>query len=92
MKDKDDEEGGTSVDSSEHQDEPVEDMAWDFHALQDSGHWCSPALPAIWDHYTKYNVEEPADLVGPEAIIEDRICYTPSVFQLTHHLAETKEI
>lgn len=47
IKNQGDEDYGLSVDSDEHKDESLEEVAWELHNLQDFGHQDTPALQAI---------------------------------------------
>lgn len=63
MEDKGDDDYGHSVVEDDSQDALAEEMAWDFHDLQDSVCLGTPALQTIRDLSTKYNLKEPAFLV-----------------------------
>lgn len=66
-------------------------MEWRFHDLQDYGRRGTPALQAIRDFCTKYNVNELADLVEAHSIIAHWIESILKIDKLTDQLAEMKE-
>lgn len=66
-------------------------MVYDFHNLQDSDRHGTPALQTVRDLCTKYNFQEPADLAGGQAILEDGISFISRVVDLTDQLAKTKK-
>lgn len=46
MKNQGDDDGGLSVDSDDHEDQPADDITLKFHYLQDSGHRGTSVLEA----------------------------------------------
>lgn len=73
MEDQGDDNDVFSVDCDEQEDDPVEEMAWNFHGLQDLDHQGTPALQAIRNLCTKYDIKEPSSMVDAQAVIGDRL-------------------
>lgn len=55
VEDQSDETDGDIFYIGEHNSEPLEEVAWEFHNLHESGHWGGPALQAICNLFTKYS-------------------------------------
>lgn len=68
------------------------EVEWRFGYLHDSSHRDTPALPAIRDLYTRFDVNKLSCLIDPQAIIKDWISFIPMVVELPDQLAETKNM
>lgn len=80
---------GHVVDSDENQDEPAEEMAWEFYELHDSSHPGTFSLEAIRDLCKLYNVKEPDDLIRAQALLNTG--YIPSLELLSSQFSSPRQ-
>lgn len=75
MEDPDSDKYVHGVDSDYIQDEPVDDMAWNFHHLHGSDYRAVSLSQVIRKFCQRNNVNEPETLIAAKGISEDRICF-----------------
>lgn len=91
MEDQGDEDDEHLVDNDDHENEPTEEVAWDFYGFLDSGHRDMTTFHVTRNVCTKNNAEESCSMVDSQAIIEEGIYFIPWVAALNKTLTETTE-